>query len=275
MQQVKINGSTVHYWVFNPAKPKTIVMVHGFRGTHHGLQRVIDKLPDYKIIVPDLPGFGDSTPLNTTHTVDAYVDFLHEFIKKVTTKKPALLGHSFGAIVASHYAATHPQSIQQLILLNAIAAPVLNGPRKVASSLAVAFYWMTQKLPPKQGRALLGNRAIVLGMSAFMTKTKDKTLRKEIHQSHLQHFSTFYDTKTLNQVFKTSITHTAADRAEQISVPTLIIAGELDDFAPLKGQYALVEKIHDARLIVIPHVGHLTQHEAPDQAAKAICDFVA
>ncbi|HEU5187952.1 MAG TPA: alpha/beta fold hydrolase, partial [Candidatus Saccharimonadales bacterium] len=62
MNQVKIQGSQVHYWVFNPKRQQTIVMIHGFRGTHHGLQNIIDRLDDYKIIIPDLPGFGASTP---------------------------------------------------------------------------------------------------------------------------------------------------------------------------------------------------------------------
>lgn len=250
-------------------------MIHGFRGTHHGLQNIIDHLSDYKIIIPDLPGFGASTPFNKEHTLSAYTDFIAEFITKVAPKKPVLLGHSFGAILTSHFAAQHPNAISKLILMNAIATPVLQGPRKLETKAALVYYKLSQKLPEKLGRALLSSPIIVMAASIFMTKTKDKALRKKIHQSHLTHFSTFNNIKTLGEAFKTSVAHTATDKAEAITVPTLLIAGSIDDIAPLEGQKILVQKIPNAKLVVVEGVGHLTQHEGPVQSAKAISDFVA
>lgn len=275
MNQVLIQGSTVHYWVFNPNKPKTIVMIHGFRGTHHGLQNIIDHLGDYRIIIPDLPGFGASTPFTIKHTLRSYTNFIAEFLRLVAPKKPTLLGHSFGAILASHFAAEHPQAISKLILMNAIATPVLQGPRKLETKAALVYYHLSQKLPEKPGRALLSNPLIVMAASIFMTKTKDKALRKKIHQSHLTYFSTFQNPRTLNEAFDTSVKHTAADKAEEITVPTLLIAGEVDDIAPLHAQKMLVQKIPRAQLVVIKGAGHLTQHEGPIESADAIRAFVA
>lgn len=273
---VAIYGSDVHYWIFNDDKPITIVMIHGLRGTHHGLQKIIDKLPEYRIIVPDLPGFGASTPMqDQQHDIAGYVAFVHQFLQKVAPKTPILLGHSFGSIITSYYAAAQPQTIQKLILVNAIATPALKGPRTIFTQFARLYYWLGNTLPEKPGRALLSSKAIVMATSISLAKTKDKQLRRDIHKSHLTYFSTFQTRDVLAQAFRASVTATAADCAEQIVVPTLLIAGAIDDIAPAKGQYALETRIPDARLTVVQNVGHLIHHEAPAQAADAIRDFLA
>ncbi|HSE29777.1 MAG TPA: alpha/beta hydrolase [Candidatus Saccharimonadales bacterium] len=272
--QINIFGSTVKYWVFNADKPKTLVMIHGFRGTHHGLQLIIDRLPDFKIIIPDLPGFGESTPLkNKPHTINGYCDFLKEFIKRVAPEQPFLLGHSFGSIIVSHFAAKNPNAISKLILINAIAEPPLKGPQKVATKIAVLYYWLGQKLPQKMGEKMLRSKIVIFGASLLMTTTKDKALRKFIHENHLKYFSTFQDRDTLREAFEASTKNTASDKADVIKVPTLMIAGELDKIAPLRSQHNLVKIIPDAQLVVFK-AGHLIHHEAPTEAASSIRNFL-
>lgn len=273
-QRIQIYGSDVCYWVYNPKKTDVIVMIHGFRGTHHGLENIIKNLPDFKIIIPDLPGFGKSTPMaGQQHDIAGYSNFVQEFIKKVAPNKPILLGHSFGSIVASNAAATTPDLISKLILVNAIATPALKGPRQIFTQITIAYYWLGKILPNKIGTALLSSKAITLGSSIVMAKTKNKKLRSQIHQSHLKHFSQFKNREVLGQAFNASISHTATDFAANIAAPTLLIAGEIDDIAPAKGQYTLEKTLPNARLVIIPKVGHLIHHEAPQRAAKAIQDF--
>ncbi|MGD8374405.1 MAG: alpha/beta hydrolase [Candidatus Woesebacteria bacterium] len=273
-QNIQILGSNTKYWIYNADKTPTIVMIHGLRGTHHGLEDIIKKLPNFKIIIPDLPGFGESTPMTQqAHDIIGYSVFVQEFIKKITPNRPILLGHSFGSIVVSRVAALAPDLISKLILVNAIATPALKGPRKIFTRITVAYYWLGKILPNKIGTALLSSKAITLGTSVLMAKTKDKKLRKYIHKSHLAHFSQFKNRQVLSEAFNASINHTATDFAADITAQTLLIAGEIDDIAPAKGQYTLEKTLPNARLIIIPKVGHLIHHETPQQAAKAITDF--
>lgn len=274
-KSTKICGSSVKYWVFNDDKPETIVMVHGFRGTHHGLQLIINRLPNFRIVIADLPGFGESTPMtDCPHDIEGYTKFLHELIRQTTNKKPVLLGHSFGSIITSHYAADYPVTIKKLILVNAIAEPALKGPQKLATQIALFYYWLGQKLPKKQGEKLLRHKAIIMSASLLMTTTKDKALRQFIHQNHLKYFGTFQNRETLREAFETSTKHTASDKADVIKVPTLLIAGELDKIAPLKGQHLLTQLIPDSQLIIFK-AGHLIHHEAPTEAASSIQNFLA
>jgi len=265
----------VHYWTYNPEGEQTIVMIHGFRGDHHGLEDIVAQLPKYyRVIVPDLPGFGESPEFKDTHDIESYAQFLHEFIAANTDQPPTLLGHSFGSIITAHYAAKYPNSITKLILVNPIASPALKGKKAIFSHLTVLYYWLGNKLPARPGHTLLSSKAIVLTMSMLLAKTKDKALRRKIHQGHLAHFSSFQSRRVVMESFKASVSHTATEKADHITAPTLLIVGEIDDIAPLHSQKQLQQKLANSQLVVAPRVGHLIHHEAPDIAAAAIDAFV-
>ncbi|UXM89959.1 alpha/beta fold hydrolase [Paenarthrobacter sp. JL.01a] len=278
--EVEVDGSTVAYWIYEPVSvtpgTRTILVIHGFRGDHHGLLRVADQLPEMRIIMPDLPAFGSSEPfVGDEHTVERYGDFITGFMAALDLgPNTVLLGHSFGSIIASHFAAAHPGAVYPLILINPIAAPALEGPKGIMTKLAVLYYQASAKLPRRLGLAVLRNRAIVRIMSVTMAKTKDKELRRFIHGQHDAYFSAFADRKSLLESFKASVSGNVADVAEQLHLPVLLVAGEKDEIATLPSQHKLMERLPDATLEVIPGVGHLIHYETPVPAAAAIRAFL-
>lgn len=252
---------------------QTIIMIHGFRGTHHGLDLITKNLDDFTVIVPDLPGFGTGEPLET-HDLPSYVTWLHDFIKAKKLKHPPLLlGHSFGSIICAAYASTYPDTIDRLILVNPIGAPALEGPKAILTKLAVFYYWLGRKLPGRLAKPWLASKMIVMVMSTTMAKTPNKALRRYIHSQHLRYFSRFYSPKSVSEGFMTSVSHNVREFAASISVPTLLIAGELDDITPLEKQKTLHAMFPDAQLEIIKGVGHLTHYETPKDIAAAIVAF--
>jgi pimeloyl-ACP methyl ester carboxylesterase len=268
------DGAKSPYWVYNPDGKTTIVAIHGFRGTHHGLEKLAGELRGFRLIIPDLPGFGESPAFKNTHDLESYTDFVGEFLRNLDLKTPPiLLGHSFGSIVCSHFAAQHPTAIASLILINPIGAPALEGPRALLTKLAVAYYLLGRKLPKKAAHTWLSASPIVDIMSLTMTRSKDKTLRDFIHQQHRQHFSTFASPQVVSEAFKTSVQHTVLEIADELTPPTLLIVGEADDITPLAKQRNLHTKIKNSQLAVINDVGHLIHYEKAAEAAKAIRVF--
>ncbi|RII95819.1 alpha/beta fold hydrolase, partial [Clavibacter nebraskensis] len=91
------------WWEYGPADaPQVVVVVHGFRGDHHGLEPVVAQLPGVRILSPDLPGFGDSTPLvDARHDIAGYSAWLRAFVDATGTRDATALGHSFGSIVVA------------------------------------------------------------------------------------------------------------------------------------------------------------------------------
>lgn len=249
-------------------------MIHGFRGTHHGLLLIAKSLRGFNVIIPDLPGFGKGPKLKR-YDLENYVKWLHEFIRKQKlAQPPILLGHSFGSIVSAAYAKEYPKTIKKLILVNPIGAPALEGPNRFMTRLAVFYYKVGTKLPEKAAHRWLASKLVVRIMSVTMAKTRDKGLRTYIHHQHDQYFSRFHSPQSVLEGFTTSINHHVGQFAQAIPVPTLLIAGSLDDITPLSIQYGLVKKFPSARLKVIKNVGHLTHYETPELVAKFVQEFV-
>lgn len=277
---VELEDATVAYWTYEAAQAaqntRTILVIHGFRGDHHGLLRVADLLPDMRIIMPDLPGFGASTAFRTgEHTVAGYGRFIAEFMAALDLgPDTVLLGHSFGSIVAAHFVAAHPGAVTPLILVNPIAAPALEGPKGVMTRLAVLYYRLAARLPGGLGHALLRSPLIVRVMSEAMAKTRDGDLRRFIHGQHHAYFSAFASRESLLESFRASVGNHVAEVAGSLTLPVLLIAGEKDEIAALPDQRRLEALLPDAELKVIPGVGHLIHYETPEPAARHIRSFL-
>ncbi|MHA6668161.1 alpha/beta fold hydrolase [Homoserinimonas sp. A447] len=275
--EVEVLGSTTRYWIYGaPDATTTVVISHGYRGEHHGLEPVIAQLPEVRFIGPDLPGFGESTPMTEApHSIDGYATWLTAFVDALgLTGTAVILGHSFGTITSTAALAKGLQT-PALILINPISVSGLNGPRPLATRATVWYYKVAGWLPERLGLALLKSWLIVQFMSMSLVKTRDKALRKWIHREHHTYFSDFADRDVVVEAFDASISHHVGDFASGISVPTLMVAAELDDITPVAAHTPVVNAIGDARLVVLPDVGHLIHYEKPKEAAAAIQEFLA
>jgi pimeloyl-ACP methyl ester carboxylesterase len=275
--EVLVLGSTTRYWVYgNPKATTTVVISHGYRGEHHGLEPVIAQLPGIRWISPDLPGFGESTPLkDVPHSIEGYARWLIEFFAALgLTGKAIALGHSFGSIISTQ-AIVLGLDTPRLILINPIAISGLDGPKPLATKLTVWYYRLAGRLPNRVGDFLLKRWLIVHFMSVTLAKTKDRALRKWIHSEHHTYFNRFASRDVVVEAFEASISANVSDFAARVPVPTLLVAAELDDITPVSAEYTLQKLFPDATLRVLHGVGHLIHYEVPVLAAEAIRDFLA
>ncbi len=267
---VRIDGRTTHYWVYGPEDAtRTVLAVHGFRGDHHGLETIAAHLQGVRVVVPDLPGFGVSDPLPSSD-IDSYVAWLTGFHAALgMDEQTVVLGHSFGSIVVAATVAAGLRT-RLLVLVNPIAAPALQGPRAIATGVAIGYYKAGAVLPKPVGLALLRNPAIVRVMSIAMLKSHDRDLRRWVHDQHDRYFSAFSDRTSVLEAFRTSVTHDVSEYADRIDVPVLMIAAEHDDITAVPEQQALAARLADAELVIVPGVGHLVHYETPGAAASAV-----
>lgn len=274
---IEVLGVATHFVEYGPADAdRTVVLVHGFRGDHHGLGPVLAQLPGIRFLAPDLPGFGASEPLaDRPHDIDGYVAWLDAFLGAAGVRGTAvLLGHSFGSIVVSAAVASGVPA-PKVVLVNPIGQNALAGPRGVLTRLAVGFYRVGAALPEKLGFAALRSRLVTRIMSVTMAKTDDKELRRWIHEEHDRYFSAFANRESLLEAFRASVSHDVSEYAARITPSTLLIVADHDDITPLEAQRHLVTLFPEARLVVIEGVGHLVHYEKPVEAAAAIREFLA
>ena len=202
-------GSSTHVVEYGPVDAdRTVVLVHCFRGDHHGLGPVIAQLPEVRFLAPDLPGFGTSDPLiDRAHDIEGYTAWLDAFLRAAGVHGTAvLLGHSFVSIVVSAAVAAGVPT-PRVVLVNPIGQNALHGPRGVLSRLAVLFYQAGAALPERLGFAVLRSRIVTRIMSVTMAKTDDKALRRWIHEEHDRYFSAFANRQSLLEAFRASVSH--------------------------------------------------------------------
>lgn len=273
---VRVAGGDTRYWEYGPSDAAvTIVVVHGYRGEHHGLEPVVAHLAGLRIISPDLPGFGESARLATgRHDIEGYAHWLTAFVDALgLTGTAVILGHSFGSIVVSA-AIAGGLATPRLILVNPIAAPALKGPNGILSRLTLVYYRLARALPAAIGGRLLGNWFIVRFMSVFLAQSRDRSLRRWVHDQHHTYFSRYADRDSVVEGFEASISSDVSMYAASIPVPTLIVGADRDPITTVAAQRTLATLFPDARLVILEGVGHLVHYEKPLEAARAIVEFL-
>ncbi|GAA4283944.1 hypothetical protein GCM10022261_14750 [Brevibacterium daeguense] len=271
-------------WIYPPRAASTgrpLLLVHGFRGDHHGMDLIGHHSRRHPVIVPDLPGFGATPPLPGGLGLSSYVEFVAGLLAVLTEQweeQPLLVGHSFGSILTAHLAAqcsadSADLDIDALVLINPITAPALEGPSRLATGLARLYYAISARLPERAGNAVLGHPLIVRVMSEVMATTRDPGLRRYIHDQHDRYFSSYSDRESLAEAFDVSVGHTVTEVAEQLTMPVLVIAGDSDAIAPRAATQRFIDLLSCARAEWFSGVGHLVHYERPEETAQLIAQF--
>jgi pimeloyl-ACP methyl ester carboxylesterase len=267
-------GSRVRYWTHGAAGAPTVVMVHGFRGNHIALSRIADEMTGLRVVVPDLPGFGESTPMTEIrHDVEGYCTFVKAFIAELGLSGSVLLGESFGSVIASRIAVSDPELLSDLILLNPIAVSprVVNRP---VCGLERGYYWLGANLPAPFAGLVIESRAINRLESLALLTAKDRLTRREVYRRRLYNLGFPQELRVIAEAFPDTVEKTAADDAESIPHRTLLIAGEKDAISPAEYQHRLNARLAQGTLVLIPGTGHFAPLETPSEAARAIAEFV-
>ena len=266
-----VDGVPAAWWEYGEAgSGPTLLLVHGFRGDHHGLEPVVSFLPGVHVIAPDLPGFGASAPLPGEHSIDGYSRWLRAFAGEIgLDDRIVVVGHSFGTIVAAK-ALADGLPAARAVLLNPIAAPALAGPNAFGTRLSSFYFWVGARLPEPVGNGLLKSRVITRGAGAFLAKTKDRALRTWIHNQHDRYFSGYATRRVVLEAFRASVDHDITEWADRLTLPVHLVAAEHDDITTPDAVRKLQGMLAQGTMAVLPDVGHLVHYEKPREAAEQI-----
>jgi pimeloyl-ACP methyl ester carboxylesterase len=270
-----VDGTTTHWWDYTsqPTAP-TLVMIHGFRGDHHGLQLFADALSEFRVIIPDTPVFGASSGWpDGAVSLDRYGSWLRAFVTATANDSAIIIGHSFGSLIVAH--AMRGKHAMPVVLINPISQRAMSGPRRFTTAIASLWYSLGRLLPERVGSAWLGNPLFVRLMSVMLTKSRNPRLRSWIHNQHARYFSLYSDRDSLIGAFTASTSASVADFAADITAPVLLIAADRDDITPLSAQVAVQQQFPNAELHVLEGVGHLVHYERPIETASAIRAFLS
>jgi pimeloyl-ACP methyl ester carboxylesterase len=278
-RSVSIDGINANYWFYpatmgDAAKAKNLVLVHGYRGDHHGLEAFAGGLTDFNIYSPDLPGFGTSAALNVEHSLNSYADWFKTFLQEIKLEKPLVVGHSFGTLVVS---ATEAKLglFEKIVLVNPVAGGRIVGVSKLLMEFVKFYYWVAHIVPEVIGNRMTKTYLLVDSMSAYTTKSKDKTLRKWVKEQHRTHFNSFANSQVVWEAYVASTENVVTPYVKEIHKPVLLIAAELDEITPVSAVYEFARTMDHAEVYEIKGCGHLVHYEAADEAIDVINKFFA
>ena len=120
-----------------------LVLIHGSNGSLHVWEGWVRELgPQARLISVDLPGHGltGAWPRDE-YTVEAYADFIEVLVDTLNLDRFVLAGHSLGGAVAWTFAATRPDRVSQLILVDAAGYPREGGETPLADAARPPAAW--------------------------------------------------------------------------------------------------------------------------------------
>ena len=142
---IRVNGRAWN--VFEAGTGPTVVFLHNGGGTLWNWAPQLQYFSSqYRVVAPDLPGFGRSHRPAGPLTLDDYVTALSDLLEILDCPKPILVGNCIGSSIALEYALREPAKVSALALLN-----VCGGPPMLSARLR---FWATRCPGTALGRAI-------------------------------------------------------------------------------------------------------------------------
>jgi len=260
MPQVNVNGQNISYDERGRGLP--LVLVHGFPLDNRIWEAQLAALSDkYRVIAPDLPGFGKSQPPKA-FTMDSLADSLHAFLTQIKALPCALAGLSMGGYMSFAYERKYPTDLKAFILVDTKAeADTPDG---------------------KAGRNKMIETARTSGSKPIAATMLPKMITSQSQQSRPQLAA------QVNAIMEAcpaqTIEHALAamrdrndfrDCLPSVAEPTLIIVGDADPITPPAVAESMNKAIPHSRLVIIKGAAHLSTMEQPEQVNQALRAFLS
>ena len=245
-----------------------LIFIHGFGSSIYSWRKNLGPIAKHhRVCAPDLPGFGYSEkPLDADYSIDAYADFILQFMDKLQIPQAILVGHSLGGGIALLTSLKFPSRIKALVLVDAEAYPITPP-----LMLRVA------KLPVI--RSVI-HRAIgewVVRISLKRSYYDHDLITERLVEEYYRPFLTENGKSAAIKVLQAMDFEKLKElprRYRRIRKKALIIWGKEDRISRIHLAHKLKRDLPYARLKIIPRSGHLVQEEKPQIVNRAILKFV-
>jgi pimeloyl-ACP methyl ester carboxylesterase len=268
---VEVQGVRLHYLEHGHGR-QPIVLLHGnmVMAEDFELSGVVERLAArHRVIAFDRPGFGySSRPKGRIWGPDAQAGLLLEAFEKLGLRRPVVVGHSWGALVALAMGLLRPDALRSLVLISGYYRPTvrLDVPILAAPGLPVVGTVLRWTLSPALARLflpLLAWRLFAPGPGArrFLNQfPHDLALRpRQIGASGAE------------SALMIPVALAYRRRQRRLRLPTLVVAGSGDRHVNAHRQSAaLARRLPRASLHLLPGAGHMVHHQAPGKVAALI-----
>ena len=275
---IEVTGATLNVLDIGPkdAAGPPIVLIHGASSNLEAMRRPLgDRLAvSHRVILIDRPGHGWSSAVGEeAATPAAQGRMIEEALKKLNVGPVILVVHSWAGALGARMALDYPARVAGLVMLAPVAYPWPGGVgwynELVTKPLIGPLLAYTVTLPLGYFLAESGARAVFLPQvmpDDFVANTATPLLLRP-----REFLANARDLVRLKQAVAEQ-----APRYPEISVPTVVIAGDVDKTVSTNiHSRPFAAAVPNAKLIVLPGVGHMVQNAAPDLVIREIEGLIA
>jgi len=271
LRTATIREGTIFYAVAGDGPP--VLLLHGFGGEIWVWEKQVAMLSKrHRLYIPDLLGHGYSDRPDIEYTPALFIDTIKQFMDQLGLRRMSLIGNSMGGGIAWAFAATHPERVDALVLIDSIPANNV-----VAEVRNPSFRWFLaiRNLP------LLPNMAVALHTRGMLRAT----LMEMVFDDGLISDAVVERQYRIGRIAGTARVMTSTSRhAEEVDQyagalrslvkPTLIIWGDQDEVFPVAVGKTLHQAIKGSEMLAIKKSGHMPMWEQPDATNQAILEFL-
>jgi 3-oxoadipate enol-lactonase len=237
-----------------------VLAIHGLGGSAHfftDFTRLLQQ--DYRVLSIDLPGTGRSDASGEI-SMDRWVADLERVVAERSSEPVVVLGHSLGTMIALRAWQAWPQRIRALVLVGGLpqVRPLIR-----------------ERLSQRRGALAIATNLRGWGIRVVPGVFAESTIREQ--SEVVTAFADRFDAQSVDSYLsclKILLDANVTDIAPTISVPTLVVTGEFDQYAPPDEAAAFARTIPGATFTVMPQCAHLPFLERPREFAEIVRVFL-
>lgn len=276
---VDVTGARLYYESVGRGDP--VIVVHGGPGMDHVYLRpgMEGLATTHRVIFYDQRGAGrtEGEANSSTITLDLFMADITALADSLRLGRFTLVGHSFGGLVAMHYAARHPERLRALVLMNTVepgrkyTIPMTDMlmERRTAADQAETQRLMQSDAMKRQDTSAVNAMLRLSFRSLFADRTRADQLRLSLDPRTVKNMA-----NVATNLIRSMGTFDFWPVAARITAPTLIIQG-VEDAMPLQMVRELQQAIPGSELVLVNDAGHFPYIEQPGPTFEAIRRFVA
>lgn len=264
----RIGGRIVNFVQYGDPAAPPVVLIHGLAGCW---QNWLENIPalgeDFNVIVPDLPGFGESDAPAGRITIPGYARVTVGLLNALGIERAPIIGNSMGGQTAAQAAIDFPDRIGELILVSPAGYSTCTTPALLPRLAGLGGYLLPRATVHRH--ALVSRprlRFIAMGGIVSHPERLSKELLYEIIGG---------DAKIgFAQAARAVVEHDFRDRLAEVRSKTLVVFGRDDRLVTSRDAVRIAARIPDARAIILRDTGHCAMAERPGWFNPVARDFL-
>lgn len=266
---------TLHVVQAGPADGPLIILLHGFPECWYGWKKQIGPLAEagYRVWVPDQRGYNRSDKPGGigAYSIDVLVADVVELIDAAGYQKAIVVGHDWGAAVAWWVAATHPERVERLVVLNVPHPAVMKqyASRNIGQMLRSWYIGFFQLPVIPEFMAKLGNWAMLV--RTLRSSSRPGTFSDDHIHAYKQAWSQPGAFRAMINWYRAALQRPPAHALSiRIAVPTLLIWGVRDQFLKQDMAQLSIDLCDNGRVVFFENATHWVQHEEAERVIELI-----